>query len=232
MIEELRSYSISNFIPFMDESYLRLFERQFEALWPLHLVMFLLGAGTLVAVWFGKRRVVAACLAAALICSAVTFHLQLYAELTPVGRYFGYAFLIQAALVLIWGFAGKAPSKPQLTIPSIIGIGVALAGLLLLPFLNRAEEWKWSGAEYFGMAPDPTTCFLLGVLVVSARPLWFLLLLPIPLLWCAVSGATIKALELPFPFVMSAIAGIVFFAAIWKAIRRVIEWRGTRQDRP
>ena len=62
-------------------------------------------------------------------------------------------------------------------------------------------------AEVFGMAPDPTALFTLGLLL--ALPLrrvgW---LLVIPLVWCATSGATLWAMASP-EFWVAPLAGVL-----------------------
>ena len=78
MIDNISSYSIENFIPFVDEVYFRLFERHFEKWWPGHPLMLALGLGILVLAWLGKTRALAVALAVPLIFCAVTFHFQLY----------------------------------------------------------------------------------------------------------------------------------------------------------
>ena len=61
---------------------------------------------------------------------------------------------------------------------------------LMAPLLGR----PWRQAEIFGIAPDPTAVATLGVaLLAPARTMW--LLLPLPLLWCLVSGATLWTMK-------------------------------------
>lgn len=221
MIDDIGSYSVSHFIPFVDEVYFRLFERHFEKWWPGHLLMLAHGVAVLVIAWLGKPRALAVALAAPLAFCAVTFHFQLYAELTPVGKYFGWAFLIQAVLVLLWGFTSKPSGKFRPTMPAITGAALAVFGLAIYPFLALGAERKLSGAEYLGMSPDPTICFLLGILLMSARPVWFLLLFPILILWAAATAGTLDALEAPMAMTLPAIAAIALFAAVRKAVSRI-----------
>ncbi len=220
MIGDLGSYSVRNFISFVDEVYFRLFERQFEAWWPAPLLVLAIGVATLVLAWLGKARLVAILLGPPLASSAITFHFLLYAELTPVGRVFGWAFLIQVPLILLWGFVTKPTGKIRVSVPTISGAAIAFFALAIYPLLILFTERNKTGVEIFGMAPDPTVAFVLGILLMSARPLWLLLLFPIPLLWAAVSGATLDALEAPFAMVLPSLAGIAVFAAIWKAVFR------------
>ena len=217
MIDNISSYSVKNFIPFGDEVYFRLFERHFEKWWPLHPLMLALGVIILVLAWLGKSRALAVALAVPIVFCAVTFHFQLYAELTPLGKYFGWAFLIEAALILLWGFAGKPFGKFRPTLPAIIGAALAVFGLAIYPFLALDAERKLTGAEYLGMSPDPTICFVLGIFLMSKQPLWFLLLFPIPFLWAAATAGTIDALGAPMAMTLPVVSAIAFIVAIaWK----------------
>jgi len=218
MIANPGSYSVSNFISFMDEVYFRLFERQFEAWWPAHLLMLGLGIGIIVLACLAKIRTLAVTLAIPFAACAITFHLQLYAELTPVGKFFGWAFLIQIPLILIWGFVTKSRETFRPNIPTVTGAAIATFGIVAYPILALFAERELPGAEYFGMAPDPTICLFLGIALICARPIWFLLLLPIPLLWAATTGATLDSFEAPFAMTLPIIATITVAASVWKAI--------------
>jgi len=216
MIDNISSYSIENFIPFVDEVYFRLFERHFEKWWPGHPLMLALGLGIIVLAWLGKTRALAVALAVPLIFCAVTFHFQLYAELTPLGSYFGWAFLLQAAFILLWGFIAKTSGKLRVNLSTILGAVIAVLGIAIYPFLALGEEQKMTGAQYLGMSPDPTICFVLGILLMAARPLWFFLLFPIPFLWAAATAGTLDTFEVPMAMTLPIIAAIAFIAAIAK----------------
>lgn len=218
LVDNPGSYSISNFIPFMDEVYFRLFERQFEAWWPAHLLMLALGIGIIILACMGKVRAVAVALAIPFAVSAITFHFQLYAELTPVGKYFGWAFLIQIPLILIWGFVTKSRETFRPTVHTVTGTAIAVFGMFGYPILALLTERTWQGAAYFGMAPDPTICFFLGIVLICARPVWLFLLLPVPLLWAFTTWGTLDSLDASFAITMPIIATITVTAAIWKVV--------------
>lgn len=217
MLDDPSSYSIHNFISFMDEVYFRLFERQFEAWWPAHLLMLTLGIAIIVLACLGKIRAVAVALAIPFAASSITFHFQFYAELTPVGKIFGWAFLIQIPLILIWGLVTKSRETFHFKVHTVTGVGIAVFGLIY-PILSLLAERKWPGAEYFGLAPDPTVCFFLGIALLCARPVWLLLLFPIPFLWTVITWATLNSFDAPFAITLPIVATITAAAAIWKAV--------------
>ena len=64
--------------------------------------------------------------------------------------------------------------------------GALIGYPLLAPLMGR----PWFAAEIFGIAPDPTAVGTLAVLALAdGRMRWLLLL--VPCLWCAISGATL-----------------------------------------
>ena len=88
----------------------------------------------------------------------------------------------------------------------------------LYPLLAPATGRSWPEAEVFGLAPDPTTCVAFGLLLLATPPRWMLALLPIPLVWSAVSSATLHALGAPYPFAPGATALLAVSAALSKAL--------------
>lgn len=222
MIDDVSGYSIGDFISFTDEVYFRLFERQYEAWWPAHLLLLLLGVGALIFAWLGKSRIVSIILGVPLLVCAVTFHFQLYAELTPVGKIFGWAFLAQALLILAWGFVTKPRESLRPTFPVMVGFVIAVSGLVVYPLLFLMTDRSPTESGYLGMSPDATACFALGILLMSARPLWFLLLFPIPILWAATTWATLNALEVPpsQSMMLPVLTASALIAVTYKAIFR------------
>ena len=223
MIDDISSYSVGDFIAFTDEVYLRLFERQFESWWPAHLLLIAVGLAALIFAWRGNTRIVAVLLGLLLTASAVTFHFRLYAEITPVGRIFGWAFVVQALLILVWGFFTKSRERLRVSFPVVVGTAIAGFGLAIYPLPGFMTARRATEAEYLGLAPDPTVCFVLGILLMCARSWWFLLLFPIPVLWATATGATLHALELPLTQSMMLpvlTAVVVISASISAGLRR------------
>ncbi len=225
MIDDLDSYTLDRFIPFQAESYFRLFERQNAALWPASVLLALLGLAVVVLARRASGRPAALVLLAAVFATvAVAFHFRLYAELTPVGHVFGWAFLVQSGLLLAFGLRGQGapetPGSPGGALRCRIGLTLALLGVAVYPLLAPLTGRGWRGAELYGTAPDPTVCTALGILLMVARPRWLWALLPIPLLWCAVSGATLHVIEAPFALAMPVVGVVTLAGALLKSSRR------------
>jgi hypothetical protein len=74
------------------------------------------------------------------------------------------------------------------------------------------------------VAPDPTALATLALLVAAAR--MPSLLLPIPLLWCAISGATLWTMRAPDAWV--APLGALLVLVLW-AIRSRVPATGSKR---
>ena len=239
MIAEPGTYSVADFIPFTAEVYLRLFERQNEAQWPLHLLAVAAGAATIALAWRGRDRrharwagaALSGLLAAAWLWVALSFHLRLYTELTWVAWYIGGAFIIQAGLILVAGVMdvrrgagstgrGTGALHPSPVGVTVVGYALAALGVVVYPLLAPLTGQGWAGAQCFAIAPDPTAVATLGLLLLASRPRWLALLLPIPLLWLMLSSAVGTSLELPLAWLPAGAAAIALAAALWSALPR------------
>jgi len=221
---DLGSYSLDRFIPFMAESYFRLFERQNAALWPASVLLAALGiAAVVLALRAAGGRAALILLAAAFATVAIAFHFRLYAELTPVGQIFGWTFLVQSGLMLACGLSGQIDARPPESfgrvLSSRIGLTLAILGVAVYPLLAPLTGRGWRGTELFGTAPDPTVCVVLGIVLIVARPRWLWALLPIPLLSCIVSGATLHVIEAPFALALPVVGVAAIAGAFLKSSR-------------
>jgi hypothetical protein len=189
------SYGLSDFLLFPPRAYWRLFELQNAALWPLPLAA--LAAGLVVLALASLRprhhaRWIALILAILWAWVGWSFLWRLYATINWAAAYVALAFALQAALLLI--AAWRDPPTGTVRGPrSLVGVSLIGAAVMLYPLMAPVLGRPWAGAEIFGMAPDPTAIGTLGFLLLlrGRRPL---ALLPIPLIWCALSGLTLWGL--------------------------------------
>lgn len=198
-METLLSYSLTDLLMFSPQSYARLFERYNQALWPAHLPVALLTLWLLTAVHQGdalRARLVALLLALAWGAIAWFFFFHHYAVIHIAAPWFGYGFAVQALLLLVFGtLAGHLPFGGPRSAGGSAGVVVLLIALIGLPLLNLLNGRPWQGIELFGLAPDPTALGTLGLLLMTAgKTRW--LLLPLPLLWCAITLLTQLAMVL------------------------------------
>jgi hypothetical protein len=217
------SYRLSDFLLFSPRTYHRLFELYNAAVWPAQAAAALLGLLMLVLLRRGgpvAGPAVAAILAACWAWVAIAFHLDRYATINWVAPWAAVAFLAQAAL-LVWAGAvgGRLSVPPRLDAAGRAGVGIFLFALLAQPAIGLLLGRSWRQAEIFGLAPDPTAIGTLGLLLALAGPArWVLMVLPA--LWCAATGATLWAMSAPDSWVAPAAALLALALVVWQALAR------------
>lgn len=218
-MSEWWTYSLSDFLMFSARTYYRQFELMNREWWPLQLLA--VGAGALILSGITHRRLASARVAFTLLAAAWlwvgwAYHLQRYADINTGAPYFAAAFFLQAGLHA-W-MARKAPAQPDLLTPAV-GMAFPLVLLVLAgyPLLAPLDGRSWWQAEVFGFAPDPTAMLTLGVLMFwrAPWPLWV-----IPLLWCAISTATLLELDAARPWWPAVTALLALGAVVWGKFRR------------
>lgn len=205
------TYTLSDIQSFSLHSYYRLFELYNRAIWPAQIVA--LACGLTVAALLRRAdarpgRLVAAILALSWLGIAVAFHATRYRTLTWTAVYFAWAFGLEAALLLATAVRGRLAFER-----SPAGLAILLFALLVQPVLGVVLDRTWPQVEVFGVAPDPTAIATLGILLLaSGRVRWELMALP--LLWCAISGATLLSMKAPDAWVPPAAAVLVVSLAL------------------
>lgn len=214
MLETWSTYRLSDFLLFSRETYWRLFELMNEAVWPAQIVVV---AAALAVLWLAFRpppragRVIAFLLAVAWAWVAWGFHFERYAPINLAAPYFAAAFALQAELLLVATAVG-VDLRDAAGLRRGVALGLLGSAIVLQPLLGPAAGRPWSGVGLAGLAPDPTAIATLGVVLLAGRR-WRWLLLPVPLAWCAVSGATAWGLDAPEGLVMPVAAILALAAA-------------------
>jgi hypothetical protein len=216
------SYRLSDFLLFSPRTYHRLFELYNAAIWPAQAAAVLLGLLMLVLLRRGGRLAVpavAAILAACWAWVAIAFHLDRYATINWAVPWVAAAFLVQAALLVWAGLIGGRLSAPRLDAAGRAGVGLFLFALLAQPSIGLLLGRPWRQAEIFGVAPDPTAIGTLGLLLALAGPSrWVLMVLPT--LWCAATGATLWAMSALDAWVAPAAALLALALLAWQIAGR------------
>jgi hypothetical protein len=216
-MSEWWTYSLSDFLLFSPRTYYRLFELYNLAIWPMQVAALAVGLAILWT-WRGGRahgRLIAVLLAVCWLWIAWAYLLGYYDTINWVARYFAMGFALQAVLLHWVGFARNGLRLRWLSdAVSRVGFGIFLFALLLQPLIGPLVGRPWTQAELFGVAPDPTVVATLGILLAADRPHWMLLV--VPLLWCAISGATLWTMQSPDALVTPAVALLVIVVTGWK----------------
>jgi hypothetical protein len=218
------SYSLSDFLLFSPRTYYRLFELYNRAIWPGQVLAVALGLAVLGLARRGgawRGRAAAAALAACWLWVAWAYLLERYDTINWTARYFAAGFVTQA-LLLVWAgvLRGRLRFRPDEDVASRAGLSVLLFALAVQPLVGLLAEGRtWRAVEVFGMTPDPTVVATLGLLLTTAgRVRWELLVLP--LLWCAISGATAWAMAARDALVMPLAAVVSLGLAAWRTVSR------------
>jgi hypothetical protein len=220
-MSEWWTYRAEDFLLFSPRVYWRMFELHNAALWPLHLLT--LAAGLIIILLIARQPETCArrlALILAMLWSFVgwSFLWQRYATINWAAAYVAPAFFVEGALLIVTslrnGLAFDRRGPAGWT--GYLIFGFALAGQpLLAPLQGRG----WASSEVFGIAPDPTAMATLGVLLL-ARGRLVPVLLPIPVLWCLLSGLTLQTMGEPQAWAPYAALALAAAAWIWTIIRQ------------
>lgn len=209
------SYSLSDFLMFGPEAFLRLFVRINQDVWPwqgIAVVAVLIMAGLLVHGSTLAKRGLLLLLAAAWMGSGAGFLMEYYGPINTPAIWFGWAFLLQAALLtvaaLVWPW-DETPAGPARRWQAGLGW---LAMVALLPLLVVAQSGNWHAAALFGMTPDVTVAASVPCLLLLPRRVRWLFLV-LPLLWSLFSAATLWTLGTRLMFVLPAATIVMTIAA-------------------
>lgn len=213
------TYTLSDFLLFAPRTYYRLFELYNLAVWPAHILTGALGLALLVLLRRGgawRGRAIAAILAAVWLWVAWAYLIERYSTINWMAQYLAVGFAAQALLLIVSGvFLNRL--TPGTGMVSRASIGLVAFALVVQPLLAPLLGRLWLQAEFFGIAPDPTVAATIGALLAMQRVHWHLLVLP--LLWCAIAGATLWAMESPEAPLMPVIALAAVALAVWNAWR-------------
>lgn len=196
-MSEWATYTLSDLLMFSARTYYRLIELYNLAVWPMHLLAITAGiAIVLCALRDDGGRIAAVVLGLCWMWVAWEFHAGRYATINSAALYFAAGFAIQGVLLI---FAGRLRA-----IRNPVGVGLLLLALFGYPLLAIFGGRPWQQGEVFGIAPDPTAAVTLILLALSPRAHWALW--PVPLLWSAISGATLWTMQVRDAWVLPLLA--------------------------
>lgn len=208
-------YGLEDFLLFSASTYQRLFELHNAAWWPAQMLAQALGVAVVWAAWRRPSpraaRAVWAALAGAWLVVAWAWHLQRFASVQWAAPWFAAGFALQAAVMLAWALH---PTCGRLRAPPArVRIAIAIAGVALVvwPALPLLLGRPVAQAEWFGLMPDPTALLTLAVLLLRPAPAW---LWPLPLAWCAVTGATLWPMQAPHAALAPLLAVVALATAV------------------
>ncbi len=203
------TYTLSDFLLFSPRAYYRLIERHNASAWPAHVATIGLGlaiVGLLLRPPAEQGRIVSGVVAVLWAWVGWAFVWSRYATINWAATYLAWLFWIEALLLVWFGVArGGLTFRLRRDAAGVLGAGLLVTSLLVYPLLAPLLGRGWRQAEVFGIMPDPTAAATVGLLLLAqGAPRW--VLLPAPVLWCAVSAATLLAMGSPEAWVLLAAA--------------------------
>jgi hypothetical protein len=174
-------------LPFTLEQFLLVFSSYNTAIWPMQIVLDLLGLAA-IALCFrtaASSRIVAAILGGLWAWTGIVYHLMFFANVNPAARVFGTLCIVQAIIFLVFGvFKHEIDFRFVRDWRSITGAVFILYAMLIYPIIGYALGHVYPASPTFG-APCPTTIFTFGILLWTVGRLrWYLYILP--LVWALI----------------------------------------------
>jgi hypothetical protein len=188
---EWSSYSLADFLMFSPRTYWRMVEQYNRAFWPLQLATLAIG---LFALWRPRSRAAFVALAGVWLWVAWAFLWRRYAEINWPARWAALAWVVQALMLLALALSARRTRLPG-RFAERAGF-VLCAAALLYPLASWAASGRLEQAGVFGLMPEPTALFTLGLLLsapgTSQRTRC--LLAVIPALSLLVAAAALQAM--------------------------------------
>jgi hypothetical protein len=207
MTSEWWTYRLSDFLMFSAKTYYRLVEQYNRDIWPGQALAVVAGL-LILGLALRRPRLTSTILGTAWLWVAWAFHFQRYSTIQIAATWFAAAFAVQAVLLVVTRVDARGPRA---------GLVLFVFALLVQPLVGILSGRSWMQIELFGLTPDPTAVGTLGLALLYGRR-W---LLVIPLLWCAVSGATLWAMRAPDALVVPVAAVVAIVVAVIGKNRRM-----------
>ena len=223
-MSEWWTYRLTSFLLFSPRTYYRTIELYNVAIWPAQLVGVAIGVAIVVLLARGRGgrdRIVAALLAVCWLWVGWAFHYQRYAQINWAAVWFAAAFALQALLLVALGVVGgRIVFEPAGGRVYWIATTLVAALVVGYPLLAPATGRAWTTAEVFGAFPDPTALATVATLALARGRVRRLLLI-VPLVWCFVTAATLRAMKAPEAFLVPAIVLLALLPVAASSGRRV-----------
>ena len=187
-------------LPFTPEQFLGVFVNYNNAIWPIQIAAYVLGAISIASPLrrtLAADRVIAGILAAMWLWTGIAYHGIFFAKINRAAYLFGALFVIQGAYLL---YSGVYHDRLRFGLgdgPTVwIGVALVIYAAILYPLIGM-----WTGHVYpempvFGVTPCPVTIFTFGMFLLTTQPIsrW---LLVIPFIWSLIGGSAAVLLHVP-----------------------------------
>lgn len=179
--------------PFTPDQFFDVLVAYNESVWPAQLVwvaLALLAVALPLSPSIRSDRAIATILGAMWIWMGVVYHWMFFARINPAAIGFGAAFVLEGAMILIYGFRrdGLRFSIDQ-DVFGVIGWILVCYALVLYPLLGIVLGHRYPEQPTFGL-PCPGTILTMGLLLWG-KPKVPLAVLLIPVLWSIIGSSAV-----------------------------------------
>jgi hypothetical protein len=192
-------------LPFTTQEFLNVFFRYNQAVWPWHILLYLLGIAAVILALKGKWSFNFV-LSFLWLWTGVVYQIIYFSKINWAAYLFGVLFIIQGLL-----FASLALKKVTVSGQSELPrkpfgyIFIAYA-LIIYPILGWAFGHGFPHGPIFGV-PCPTTIFTFGILLLAYKRIHWAYLI-IPLLWTLIGASAAFSLGIPEDYGLD-VAGVL-----------------------
>jgi hypothetical protein len=198
-------------LPFTQQQFFDVFATYNEAVWPIQVVAYVVGALAAVAAFRGGRiadRVVSGVLAGLWIWVGAVYHYLHFADVNPSARVFALLFVVQGVVFLLGGVVFHKLSFGFSTRPAaLVGAALIAVAAIVYPLWGALAGHVYPRAPLFAVTPCPLTVFTFGMLLL-ARNRVPLGMIAIPFLWSMIGGSAALFLGVPQDLTLP-VAGLV-----------------------
>jgi hypothetical protein len=170
-------------LPFTIDQFLGVFEQYNQAIWPMHIVAYILAIGVIFLAAKKTRysdQIISVVLACFWAWMGIVYHLMYFSVINGAAIGFGILFIIQALIWLVFGVIRPKLSFQLDTNPyALTGVVLIVYAMLVYPLIGTLLGHGYPRSPSFGVAPCPTTIFTFGLLLwTTARVPRTMLIIP------------------------------------------------------
>ena len=198
-------------LPFTRDQFIANLGAYNEAVWPLQVLVYLLGLAMVIMLLrpSGRNsRLIGAGLAAMWAVTGIAYHGAFFSTINTAAWIFAALFLLQAAILLHKAvFQGRLDFGVPADWTMWIGWALIVYAAVAYPLLGTWMGDRYPEMPMFGVTPCPVTIFTFGLLLMTTRPVsrW---ILAIPFAWSLVGGSAAYLLQVPQDWLLLA-SGVI-----------------------
>jgi hypothetical protein len=172
-------------LPFTTEQFFHVFGNYNQSVWPMQIVLYLLGAISVILAILPTRnsnKIISVILAFLWLWMGIVYHLIFFTQINKAAYLFGIVYIIQSYLFILTGvFDSYLTFNLKFNVRGVTGVVFILYALIIYPIWGFLAGHLYPYIPIFGL-PCPTTIFTFGFLLWTTQRFPKYLLIG-PFLW-------------------------------------------------